>query len=160
MQTNLRGPFLLLGIGLILAGCVVPEPGTEGRKIGRYRFEAEGAGFVVLESESWLSRLVEAVFGHSPEPKLRVGAFADRGDRAERNSLRPEQIGQPIVRKRKLKGPDAKPTAMQRAWEVRLLSPAEETLAPFFYFKAKGEAESFAAEIQQRVSALRGSGAG
>lgn len=160
MQANLRGPVLLLGVGLILAGCAVPEPGAEGLKIGRYRFEPEGTGFVVLESESWLSRLIGAVFGQAPEPKLRVGAFADRGDGTRGPALRPDQIGLPIVQKRKLKGPAAKPTAMQRPWEVRLLSPAEETLSPFFYFKGKGEAEAFAAEIRRRLSALRGAAAG
>lgn len=149
MKSGIGGQLVLLGIGLAMAGCVEPA-GGDGYKIGRYLIATSGEGFSVHESSSWMSRLLETLFGQKRSAKIRVGEF-----RGEPNDYRPDQIASTLVRKRKLKGPAAKPTAMRRPWEVRLLGPDGSELRPFFYFRRKAEAESFSARLQSLLDELR-----
>lgn len=148
MKSGIGGQLVLLGIGLAMAGCAEPV-GGDGHKIGRYLIATSGEGFSVHESSSWMSRLFETLFGQTRSAKIRVGEF-----RGEPNDYRPDQIASTFVRKRKLMGPAAKPTAMKRPWEVRLLGSDGNELPPFFYFRRKPEAESFSARIQNLLDAL------
>lgn len=159
MRSVTRDRFAVLGFGLLVlaaAGCPATESG-EGQKIGRYRFIENPAGLEIRESTGWLTRLFDSFFGRSStdpsgRAKIRVGAF-----RGEPHDYPLESVSDVVVRARKLQGPKAKPTAMKRPWEARLLGAADEALPPAFYFRHKDEAAAFAAEVKRRIVTLGGS---
>lgn len=137
---------VLLSLGLAMLGCSPPEPG-EGLKIGRYVFRESPAGFEVYEVRGFLARWIERVLGRTPRPKIRVGSL--RGGPEE---IPVESIARVVVGRRRLLGPEAKPTAAKRPFEVRLRGPADEELPPFFYFRFEKEAEDFAEEMRRRLA--------
>ena len=139
---------VVLGMVLLtaLSSACLEQESANVEKIGRYEFHAFGAGLEIRESSTGLSRLLDSLFGRTSQVKIRLDLV--RGGDVEYASA---DISQVIVRKRRLKGPAAKPTASRRPYEVRLMNQAGDVLPPFFYFGSEVEARAFATRFEQAL---------
>ena len=71
-----------------------------------------------------------------------------------RMGLPAETIARVIVRKRVVRGPEAK-SPFKRPWEVRLVDREEGELPAFFHLRYEAEAESLANALRAALSSLR-----
>lgn len=149
MRSGLGGFWVATCVGLAVVGCAEPDVG-DGEKVARYRFVSSDGGFAVYEKANWIARILSTLFGSTPGPKVEVGPVA-RGP----NAFEVDQIARAQVERRKLVGPEAKPTAMQMPWGVRLQNPEGALLTPFFKFRKEAEAKHFAAVFDARLQSLR-----
>ena len=132
----------------------VPGVWSRGERVGRYELVEAPGGFEIHETRSPLVRWVEALFRDASRPRIRLGALRDGP------SDHPiESVSGVVVRRRRLRGPAAKPTATRRPWEACLVDVSDEELHPRFHFRREAEAERFAEAVRRRLPGHAGGAA-
>jgi len=82
--------------------------------------------------------------------KLRLGWFEGRP-----GTHPTESIGEVVVHRRRLVGPEAKPTALRRRWEVRVRGAEGAEVSVFFRFRDEAQAQLLADGLRRELAALR-----
>ena len=120
------------------------------QKIGRYVFLFGSQGFEVRESSNYLTRWIGWLMGRTGNVKLRLGLF-ESGPPTHRIG----SLGDVVLHKRRLVGPEAKPTPLRRYWQVRVQGAEINGSSVFFRFREKADAELFANTLMREIAALR-----
>jgi catechol 2,3-dioxygenase-like lactoylglutathione lyase family enzyme len=120
------------------------------QKIGRYVFLVGSQGFEIRESSNFLTRLIGRLMGRTDDVKLRLGLFEGRP-----GTHPTESIGDVVVHKRRLVGPEAKATALRRRWEVRVWGAEGAEVSVFFRFRDEAQAQHLADGLRRELAALR-----